>query len=261
MYWSFQGYKIDERSMSDNINYKLGSFLILQPDFFYFTMDVLITCKKRTGNNRIYDFNRIEQRLRALAMTDNSISNADYYLKLLQEYNDEKINKGKLLDYIVYKIGPYKLSSEGVNRLSDCKIVIDEKLCSDMNFDVAFYTFTKHQNLHGDNVLDAEVIECKIDINTFVHSPPMKKDSFSDDAKKKLELIKYINQRKRNYDSISFYFATCRRNVESCRQVLKANGYDFVQILACDDLYEMLKRFRVKLPHKQVEDLTSLEQS
>lgn len=36
MYWSFQGCEIDERSMRDNIIYKLGSFLISQPDFFLF---------------------------------------------------------------------------------------------------------------------------------------------------------------------------------------------------------------------------------
>lgn len=244
MYWSFQGHQIDERSMSDNINYKLGSFLISQPDFFYFTMDILITCKKRTDNNRIYDINRMQQRLKALAIADKTVkANTDHFLKLFLEYNDNKINKGKLLDYIIYKIGPYKLNSEGLNRISECKIAINGELCSDMDFDVAFYAFTKHHNLHEDNVLDAEVIECKIDINTFIHSPPSKKNSFSDDAKKKLEVINVINQKKRNYDSIFFYFATCRRNTESCRQVLKANGYDFVRILSCDDLCEMLEKF------------------
>lgn len=216
MYWGFKGHEIDERSMRDNIIYKLGSFLISQPDFFYFTMDVLIACKKRTNNNRIYDLNRIEHRLRALAITNNRINkNTNYYLELLKEYNDEKVDKGKLMDYIVYKIGPYKLGSED------------------------------HQNSHENNALYAEIIECKIDINTFVHSPPSNKDSFSDDAKRKLGLMQYINQRKRNRDSISFYFATFRKNVNSCRQVLKAYGYDFVQILSGDDLFEMLKRFRV----------------
>ena len=228
MYWGFKGHEIDERSMRDNIIYKLGSFLISQPDFFYFTMDVLIACKKRTNNNRIYDLNRIEHRLRALAITNNRINkNTNYYLELLKEYNDEKVDKGKLMDYIVYKIGPYKLGSEVVNRLSNCEIVINGELCSNMNFDVVFYTFTDHQNSHENNALYAEIIECKIDINTFVHSPPSNKDSFSDDAKRKLGLMQYINPRKRNRDSISFYFATFRKNVNSCRQVLKAYGYDF----------------------------------
>lgn len=244
MYWSFQGCEIDERSMRDNIIYKLGSFLISQPDFFYFTIDDLIACKKRTGNNKIYDLDRIEKRLRALAKTENLIeSHADYYLELIQEYNnDEKINKGKLMDFIVYKIGPYKLSREVVNKLSNCKIFINGELCSDKDFDVVFYTFMNHEN---DDVLDAEIIECKIDIRTFVHSPPGDEDSFSKDAKKKLDVMKYISQRKRNCDSISFYLATFRKNVESCLRVLKANGYNCVQILAGEDLYKMLKKYPI----------------
>lgn len=106
-----------------------------------------------------------------MAKTENLIeSHADYYLELIQEYNnDEKINKGKLMDFIVYKIGPYKLSREVVNKLSNCKIFINGELCSDKDFDVVFYTFMNHEN---DDVLDAEIIECKIDIRTFVHSPP-----------------------------------------------------------------------------------------
>jgi len=234
MYWEFLGHEIDERTMKANIIYKLGNFLISKPDFFYFTIDILISCKGHNLDNGKYDLERIKIRIEQ-AQIDGSVDadDTECFLELFNEYNGNKnIKKGELLDYIIYKIGPYKLSLEGLNKRTECKILIKGKLCSEKDFDVVFYK--------EKDIIFAEIIECKLDLNTFIHTPPQNRYSFSNEAKEKLEVMKTIYLNKRENDEISFYLATFRKKIDSCDNVLKAAGFDFVIILNGDNLYELL---------------------
>ncbi|WP_422445614.1 hypothetical protein [Thermoanaerobacterium sp. DL9XJH110] len=240
MYWEFNGQEFNEQSCRDSIICKLGNFLISKPDFFYFVGDVLITCKKHNPNNQYYDAEKIKLKLAQIVLADNSIKRAEvkYFYSLFNEYlNNNKIKKGELLDYIIYKIGPFNIVADNVIKKRNCKINIENKLHSEKDFDVVFYSYNSNE------ILSAEIIECKLDLMTFIHNPPSNKYSFSRNAEEKLELMKLIKLNKRENDIILFYLATLRKNIESCNEILRNKGFDFIEILNGDSLNMLLKMF------------------
>lgn len=242
MYWKFIGHDIDEDSMKSNIIYKLGNFLISKPDFFYFTIDIIISCKAHSHNNLKYDLERVKLRLKR-ALMDGSIQSTDseYFLELFSEYSENnRIKKGFLLEYIIYKIGPFNLPFEGINKITECRVLIDEELYIQKDFDVVFYKKTET----GD-IFAAEIIECKLDLNTFIHNPPSNKASFSDEARDKLKIMKMIYEKQRENDIFWFYLTTLRKKINSCEEILKINGFDFIKIINGEKIYEMLKNHGV----------------
>ncbi|WP_148867465.1 hypothetical protein [Thermosediminibacter litoriperuensis] len=244
MYWGFQGKDMQEGTLRNRPIYKLANFLMLWPDFFYFTVDILISCKSKNQSKIRYDLQRIKKRLEILITTDNSIKEeqANEFYNFFCEYcQNEEASSGDLLNFIVYKVGPYKLNGDGINRKRECKIALKGNILTDKNFDVVFYRF--YQN----DFVQAELIECKIDLKAFVHSPPSDINSFSRKADEKLKAMRLIKEKEREKDSLRFYFATCRKNVISCQQMINDRGYDFVAIINGDELYEMVKRYKQQL--------------
>lgn len=225
------GYKIKKNKMPyiGEVQ-KLGDFLISDKTFF--------NAFVRSINIKKNDISGCIERRYVSAKIVNK-EKYDEFNILWDNFNtvvkDKKAKQGDLLEYIVTKIKkPLKLNFKCVDYERECMIYEGEDLiniCSNnCDVDVALYNLDNTTIDEGYICFekDIEFLECKQDINSFVHIAKggiVKKDTL-----KKLKMFKEINT-KINRNDVKYIFPSFVTPGMIQVNYLRRKGYGFIDIV------------------------------
>lgn len=214
---------------------KLGDFLISDRPFF--------NAYVRSINIKKSDISGYIQNKYVLAKSINK-EKFDEFKILLNNFNtsvkDNKAKEGDLLEYIITKIRkPLKLNFNTLGYETECMIYESENLtniCSNnCDVDVVLYNLD-NSKIEEDYICfekDIEFLECKQDINSFVHIA--KGGILKKKTVKKLKMFKEINT-KINRNDIKYIFPSFVSPGVVQVNYLRRNGYGFIDIVDGVDL-------------------------
>ncbi|MEG6570605.1 hypothetical protein [Thermoanaerobacterium thermosaccharolyticum] len=229
------GYKIINRKIdyqADHIIKKLGDFLLSDKKFLNIFTKIIIDEKRNLTEKHIKKL--IQRYVDAMIISE---YDSEIFLKLCDDFLCYDI-RGNLLEYIVQKLGPFKLEGENCDYTCRTVIIYNEEKIGDADFDLVFFNkdFVEHTTKEYICIdkSGGEFIECKTDIKTFIS------EEISERSRKKLDFIKEVyNCFKQNSCSF-FYIITFRREIAIFKNILEENNYGFINIIGGRELYDKI---------------------
>ncbi|GBF34627.1 hypothetical protein DCCM_3747 [Desulfocucumis palustris] len=224
--------RIDPKSIVS----RMSNFILDNPDYFGCFCNILIRAK---GSRRvIMKDSIIEAELLKGTIRKEML---DDFNKLLQEFYEKEDadngkTRGKVVECLITKIGPFSFQTHDVEILRECSIEDEykNKVGGNKNFDVAF--FCKYTCL---TELSAEFIESKLDLNNFLLEEPSNplNIKMSKAGSEKLDYIRGVSETLSDSKHLVLAFATVRYDVKFSQTVLKQMGCDkIVHIFTYNDL-------------------------
>lgn len=228
---SFKGKK-DRSYPPKGIINRLSTFILENHDYFETFCSICIDAKREETRQKQVDI-IIEQDRIARKINPTKIAD---FKKLLDEYFSSKVDQisGKVVENIVKNISPIKIPRDkSINSVYEAKIIDNGTEISDKDFDIV--------NFINSDINIAELIECKLDIYTFIYrsaircQPPYNYDGI-EKTHFMCEAYKIVK-----YDFNTYViFATLRNNLDNIRMELKNLGFSEFQVVGGLDLLKII---------------------
>lgn len=218
----------------DDITESFKRFLINNKEYIEMTFSIVSTYAKTS------DIDEIEESMEFLlvehGIEDNDITKI--YLYLLKEFYDDESEfchktsmlghrRGDILEKIVENMKPVHVKSDEYEIYRECQIKHEGIVIDEQDIDVVY---------EGINRLEAELIECKANLEKFLGERIPHKKRRKLDFMRSAKLIS--NAYEAHYENI---LATCLVNGRKCKIVLYEQGYNEFRVLTALDILRNLK--------------------
>lgn len=219
----------------DDITESFKKFLLNNRDYIELTFSIISTYVKTS------DIEEIEESMEIL-LVEHGIEEDDYrikiYLYFLKEFYDDKgefchetselgDRRGDILEKIVENMNPVHVKNDKYEMHRECLIYDRGVAIDQQDIDVVY---------EGIDKLEAELIECKSNLETFLGKTiPYKK-------RRKLDFMRSAKLISTGYGaSYENILATCLVNGKKCRKILDEQGYDEFRVITAIDILRNLK--------------------
>lgn len=158
---------------------------------------------------------------------------------------DFKDFRGDFTEYIVNKIGPFKINCRDIYRQREVAFLMNGKKIGqngngvqrNFNLDVSFSDRKRYSSIESVN---CEAIECKIKLENYISFKENKEPPISPDKMDKIKFMDLLTEVFGKSKSFFVLFATFTRNVEWQEEALIKLGAHRVHIINGDDLLKQL---------------------
>lgn len=151
-----------------------------------------------------------------------------------QDVSDCGNTRGKFLENIITEFGPLHFSGRQMERKNKCQVVDSSgnKVGGNKDFDVGF-----HNHYTCDEDMEAELLECKIDLGNFLSVVPTFLNS---QAKEKLAYMEAVRKALCTCKDVVVGFVTLVEDVVLFEKLLKTLGYDKILIYKRQDILRLV---------------------